>query len=131
MNEKLKEILENSTFEVIEGIYKYAKVAEHPKPEKHFAVVKDSDEITVVTKKENLKDLSIIESNEKDYCLIALNVSIPFYSVGFLAAVSSTIASAGMNILIISTYSKDYVLTKHEDQSKAITALTKLGLKKL
>ena len=128
MDKELRKIIENSTFEVVGGVYVYAKVKESPKSGEHFAIIKDRDEITVVTEKKNLESLDLIGKNEKNYCLIALNVSVPFYSVGFLAAVSNAIASAGMNILILSTYSKDYILVKYEDKSKATVALSKLGL---
>lgn len=129
MNKELRGIIKDSTFEVIDEIYVYAKVKKMSEVGECFAVIKDRDEITVVAEKKNLKHLDLIEKNEKDYCLIALNVSIPFYSVGFLAAVSNAIASAGMNILILSTYSKDYILVKYSEKSKAVNALTKLGLK--
>ena len=92
-------------------------------------VSKDRDEITIVTKKENLKRLSMIEKNKDDYHLIALNVSVPFYCVGFLAAITKAIAKEGMDVLVISTYSKDYILVKHGCLDKAITVLKKLGFK--
>ena len=90
-------------------------------------VSQDKDEITVVTSEENLKDLDLAERNKEDYKLIALNVSAPFYSVGFLAAVSSAIAKKGMNILIVSTYSKDYILIKKQKLQDARQVLTSLG----
>lgn len=92
-------------------------------------VSKDKDEITVVTKSKNLQYLDLVERNKEDYTLIALNVSVPFYSVGFLAAVSDAIAKAGMNILIISTYSKDYILVKESCKAEAVAVLKKLDFK--
>jgi hypothetical protein len=73
-------------------------------------VSKDQNEITVVTKEENLSKLDVIEKNKDYYQLIELKVFIPFYSVGFLASVANIIAEREMNILIISTYSKDYIM---------------------
>lgn len=127
MEQSLTDVIKASTFSVIEGTYVYAKVATVPIIENHFIVTKDADEITVVTKVENLKELDLIERNKEDYALIALNVSVPFYSVGFLAVVSNAIAEAGMNILIVSTYSKDYILVKEENSEKAKNVLIKLG----
>ncbi|EKD57717.1 MAG: hypothetical protein ACD_57C00172G0002 [uncultured bacterium] len=127
MNQKLQEIIKNSTFQVQEGIYVYAKVAKKPECDKHFMVSQDKDEITVVTKEGNLEDLDLIERNKEDYKLIALNLSVPFYAVGFLAAVSSAIAKAGMNILIVSTFSKDYILVREGHTEKAIKILNDLG----
>lgn len=106
----------------------YAKVSKRPK-DSHFMVSEDKDEITVVTTENRLGELDLIERNKDNYKLITLNVSIPFYSVGFLATVSSAIAKGGMNILIISTYSKDYIMIKEDRLEKAKEVLLSLGFK--
>lgn len=131
MNDELKKIITQSTFELNEGTFIYTKVRSIADPSKHFMVSKDKDEITIVTRVENLDSLDLIERNKDDYSLIALNVSVPFYSVGFLATVSSTIAEKGMNILIVSTYSKDYIMVRKDIVEKAINALKDLGFKEV
>jgi hypothetical protein len=128
MNTKLKKIIQQSSFEVIEGDFIYGKAATYPEGEDHFMVSKDKDEITVVTKAENERKLNLIEKNKDVYALIALNVSVPFYSVGFLAAVSKAIADRGIDILIISTYSKDYILVKKSELDSAKAALRETDL---
>jgi hypothetical protein len=127
MNTEIEKILKQSSFNVIPGTWSYLKVGSRPEGS-HFLVTQDSDEITVVTKKERESELDVVERNKDDRSLISLNVSVPFYAVGFLAAVSNAIAQAGMNILIISTYSKDYILVKQEQLDKAREALTSIGL---
>lgn len=127
MNDELKKIIEQSSFTIQDGVYVYTKVKTAPPIDSHFLVSKDQDEITVVTRSENLTELDLIERNKDDYKLIALNVSIPFYSVGFLATVSSEIAKAGMNILIVSTYSKDYIMVKADKLEQARSVLLDLG----
>ncbi len=129
MNDELKKIIEQSSFEVQEGKFIYTKVKSLPEQNNHFLVAQDKDEITVVTKEENLGSLALIERNKDDYNLIALNVSVPFYSTGFLATISSEIAKAGMNILIISTYSKDYIMVKEDKLDLAKQVLLTLGFK--
>ena len=124
----MKEIIRKSSFKVQEGKFAYAKVTEAPNVNEHFMVSTDEDEITVVTREENLKKLDLIERNKETYKLISLNVSVPFYAVGFLAAVSNAVASAGMNILIISTYSKDYILVKKSIIETVRDVLIELGL---
>lgn len=111
------------------GTFVYAKVKKVPQSGDHFMVSQDKDEITVVTLEENLDSLDIVERNKESYSLISLNVSVPFYAVGFLAAVSTAIAKGGMNILIVSTYSKDYILIKKEKLDNARQTLTDLGFK--
>lgn len=129
MDTKLQEIINNSNFEIISGSYIYVQVKSAPDITNHFMVSRDASEITVVTKKENLSSLDVIEKNKDYYSLISLNVSIPFYSVGFLATVSSTIAKEGMDILIISTYSKDYIMVREDLLKKTKTVLLSLGFK--
>jgi hypothetical protein len=129
MNKELQEIINQSTFEIIDGTFIYAKVRSFPEGANHFLISKDDDEITVVTKFENVSDLDLIERNKDGYTLISLNVSVPFYSVGFLAAVSGAIAEKGLNILIVSTYSKDYILVKADKSKIAEETLIKLGFK--
>ena len=127
MDQSIEGIIKQSTFEVQKGIFVYAKVESVPKSGNHFMISRDNDEITVVTLEGNLKDLDLIERNKEDYKLIALNVSVPFYAVGFLSTVSNAIAKKGMNLLIISTYSKDYILVTKEKLEDARQVLTELG----
>lgn len=126
--DNLTEIIKQSSFEVQDGLFAYAQVSTLPTGQGHFMVAVDKDEITVVTREENLKELEIIEKNKEWYTLIALNVSIPFYSIGFLATVTAAIAQAEMDVLVISTYSKDYIMVKKENLDKALGALLQLGL---
>lgn len=130
MTDELKKIIESSSFILHDGRYIYAKVKTAPSIDDHFMVSKDQDEITVVTKEENLSKLDLIEKNKDFYQLVELKVSVPFYSVGFLASVANIIAERGMNILIISTYSKDYIMVRVEFIEKVQQALLELGFKK-
>jgi len=129
MNKDLQEVIRQSSFEVQKGRFVYAKVKTVPDLGKHFMISRDKDEITVVTEEKNLSELDLIEKNKDFYKLISLNVSVPFYSVGFLATVSGAIAQAGMNILIVSTYSKDYILVREDKLQKAEEVLLSLGFK--
>lgn len=130
MDPKLQEIINQSSFIIHDGRYIYAQVKNAPQINNHFLVSKDKDEITVVTREEKLDELDLIEKNKDYYKLIELKVSVPFYSVGFLATVSSAIAKDGMNILIISTYSKDYIMVRYDLIEKAAEVLVSLGFKK-
>lgn len=129
MKKSLQEIIRKSTFEIIKGVFIYVKVKSIPKSRDHFMVSVDRDEITVITKAKNLTSLDLIERNRDDYALISLNVLVPFYSVGFLATVSSAIAQKDLNILIVSTYSKDYIMIKMNKLQTARKVLLELGFK--
>ncbi|MFN8553807.1 MAG: ACT domain-containing protein [Candidatus Obscuribacterales bacterium] len=65
-----------------------------------------------MTTEDRLNSLQLIERNKDVYKLIALNVSVPFYSVGFIATVCDALASAGMNVLVVSTFSRDYIMVR-------------------
>ena len=130
MQDELKNTIEQCSFTVMPGIWIYSRVTSAPKG-KHFMVTQDEDEITVVTEKKREKELDVIERNNDEWSLISLNVSTPFYSVGFLAEVSRAIAEAGLNILVISTYSKDYILIKRDSLRLAKQTLLKLGMNEL
>ena len=86
---------------------------------------------TVVTRVENVATLDVIERNKDVYRLIVLQVAVPFYSVGFLAAVTDAIAKEGINVLIVSTYSKDYLLIEEGCAERVRAVLVKLGFQSL
>lgn len=127
-----EEIIKKSTFVIHQGSYIYAKVGAAPRnPEQHFMVTTDSTETTIITKEENLRNLDVIEKNKDTYALVGLNPAITFYSVGFISTVSAALAKAGINLMVVSTYSKDYFIVnvKHLDLARRI--LLELGLKEL
>ena len=122
----VKEAIPKSIATVMKDTYVYVKTDILEKPDIHFMVSKDKDEITVVTKKENLKELNVLEV-VGDYKLIEFKPAVPFQTVGFLAKIAETIANEGMNILIVSTFSKDYIMIKEELLEKGIQALKDTG----
>lgn len=125
--EGIEEIIKSSKFRLHSGNYVYAKLEEVPGLEDCFMLSKDQDEITCIVSEANLPKVKIIERNKDLYRLIELAVSVPFYSVGFLATVSAAIAGKGMNILIVSTYSKDYILVRQEHEQLTLSTLKSLG----
>lgn len=127
MYKGLQEIIDASTFTVEDGRYIYAKTGTAPPIGDHFLVSKDADEITVVTKEDKLSELDLIDKNKDFYSLIAINVSVPFYSVGLLATISTSLADKDMNVLIASTYSKDYFMVKVDRLQDAKSVLNELG----
>lgn len=122
----LKEAIPKSIVTVMNGTYVYVKTDNVENDNDHFMVSKDKDEITVVTKKENIKDLNVLELVE-DYKLIEFKPVVPFQTVGFLAKIAEVIANQGMNILIVSTFSKDYIMIKEEELEKGLQALKDTG----
>lgn len=127
---ELDEILRATTYRQVPGEFYYARLDKPPKnPADHFMVSCDQDEVTVVTKVENYENLGAVERNKDNYSLFELRVSVPFYAVGFLAKITSAIAAKGANILVVSTYSKDYILVRTEHTNLAKVTLRDLGIK--
>lgn len=91
-------------------------------------VTQDADEISVVTAEENLQELDLLEKNEHSWKLVSLNLETPFMA-GTLAAINSACAETGLNNLIVSTYSKDYILVRDDQLSEIKKVLHKLGFK--
>jgi len=92
----------------------------------HFLISKDDDEITIVTKESNVAAVDFSEET-KWFKLFEIKPHMPFLTVGFIATITQAIADKGLNVLVVSTYSKDYILIKDEDSTKAIEALKGLG----
>lgn len=124
----LKDVLENSTYNIYQELYAMAKVNTIPPTNNIFMITKDELETTIVYKQSCHLDHYIIEE-KKGYRLIALNVAIPFNAPGFIATISTQIANNNIPVLVISTYSRDYFMVQdnHIDEVKII--LKRLGLR--
>ncbi|MCH7605219.1 ACT domain-containing protein [Patescibacteria group bacterium] len=130
MKPDLKEIINKSLYRIVPGGYIYAKVSSIPDIDNCFLISKDADEITVIVEESKYSRIGAIERNKELYALIELRVSVPFYAVGFLAAVTNAIAEKGMNVLVVSTYSKDYILVRKEHENDTIKVLDTMGFRK-
>jgi hypothetical protein len=129
MSPELKQVISSSFFTVHDGTYVYAKVSGQPSLDNCFMLSKDANEITAVFEASKSDKFKIIEKNKDLRKLIEIQVSTPFYALGFLAAVTKAISEKGCNNLIISTYSKDYILVTEAHFSAAKQALIELGFR--
>ncbi len=125
MGNELLNVIKSSPLIVHKGRYAYLKGNEN-ELKNHFFISQDNDEITIVTKEENIESTKY-EKDVKWFKLLEIKISTPFETVGFFAKITNTIASKGLNILILSTFSKDYILVREEKYTIAINALKELG----
>ena len=123
----LNEEIRASEVHVHPGRYAYLKAKEQVLGN-HFLISKDGDEITIVTEEANVKDIDFSEDT-KWFKLFEIRPKTPFLAVGFIATITQAIADKGLNVLVVSTYSKDYILIKEDSDSQAIEALKELGFK--
>ncbi len=129
-HDDLAAILAASTFQIVPGTYVYAKAVMAPPVHTCFMVSIDQDEITVVAEADQLRGIQILERTVDSYALIALHVSAPSGAVGFLASVTAALAQDRIDVLVVSTYSKDYVLVRQDRVGDAAECLRELGLKR-
>jgi len=122
----LNDVIRSSRVVVRRGRYAYLKARTLPEHEHHFLIARDQDEITVVTEEANLPQTSF-EDDVKWFKLIEIRVSQPFVAKGFIACITDAIAERDLNVLVVSTFSKDYFLVLEESMETAVTALRDLG----
>ena len=90
-------------------------------------MARDEDEVTVVTEEANVGYIAY-DSDVKWFSLIEIQVSLPFVAKGFLAAVTGAIAGKDLNVLAVSTFSKDYFLVREESLQTALGGLEEDGI---
>jgi hypothetical protein len=125
----LEPVIAASWFTVDEAMYVYASVSEVPEPEKHLLVVRDGTEITVATDARHLPLPHCLQVNKERWKLVNIRCGNPFYCVGFIAAITDALASAGIDIVIISGFSNDLILVMQQDLDKTIEVLTGIGFR--
>ncbi len=126
MTDKVDQVIKTSSVIIHPGRYVYLKTKDKNLGQ-HFFVSQDNDEITIVTEEKNLKSVKYINSVGW-FKLIEIKLYVPFLQ-GFLSRVIKPIADAGYNTLIVSTFSKDYIMTKEQNIDKVIDIFKKMGFK--
>ncbi|MBI2660624.1 ACT domain-containing protein [Candidatus Woesearchaeota archaeon] len=96
-----------------------------------FAIIKDKNEITCIINQSKIKNKKNIIKIDKGWKIIIFDVVLPFGLVGFLAKISKTLASEGIGIFVVSSYSTDHILIKKNNIKKAVNKLKSLGLRQM
>lgn len=89
-----------------------------------YALVRTTDELSVVCAQEEAPEGVVAE---RDWQALKLEGPLAFSMVGVLAAVTATLAAAGVSLFAISTYDTDYILTKAAMWEKVSLALQTAG----
>jgi hypothetical protein len=126
---RLQPVINSSWFTIDKGTYVYALVNEVTLAEKHLMIVRDIDEITVLTETSNLCNINYTERNKENWKLVNIRCGNPFYCVGFIAHITGILAEAGIDIVLVSTFSKDLVLVMEKDLQHAVRILIDAGFK--
>ena len=124
----LRKTINSSPFFLHPQRYTVLQVQECSNPQPHFLVTHEAEEVTVITTE---KHRSLLQSDilheQAWFQLIEFKMSTPFETPGFLAAIASKLASCHLNILLVSTFSKDWLLLKEEDLKEGLLVLEELG----
>jgi hypothetical protein len=128
----LQETIEQSPFVLYPLRYAVLQVAECTNPQPHFLVTHETEEISVITTEDKLEMLApqILEQ-QLWFRLLEFKMSTPFETPGFLAAIASKLASRQLNILLVSTFSKDWLLLREEDLKAGLSSLHELGFQQV
>ena len=125
----LEGVIAASWFTVEDGAYVYASVTQITEPEKHLLVVRDGTEVTVATEVQNLPLPYCLKVNADEWKLINIRCGNPFYCVGFIASITDALATAGIDIVIISSFSNDLILVARQDLQKTVGILREIGFR--
>jgi len=128
VNLKFSEYRQNTNikFSVSSSKYTIAKVEAVPEfSDKVFAIIKDKNEVTVVAKEGFVSQPIAVEGF---FRRITFDVALPYDLIGFVAHISTLLASKNIPILVYSAYSTDHVFVKEEDLDSTVEALEKDGM---
>ncbi|MDR3078196.1 MAG: ACT domain-containing protein [Planctomycetota bacterium] len=125
MDETLREVIKTSLVVARRGRYAYLRALSVPAGG-YFMIARDADETTVVCEEAGVPEVAH-SRREGWFKLLEIRVSQPFAAKGFLAAVCAAVAGRDLNILVVSTFSKDYILVREEAAREAADALVKTG----
>jgi len=120
--------IRNSPVRLVPGRYAVLRCADVPDGSGWFMIARDPDEVTVIVEESAIPESHILET-DGGYGLIEIRVATGFESAGLLATVTRALAEAGLNTLVVSTYSKDYVLLKEESVAAGLQALSGIGFR--
>lgn len=90
-------------------------------------ITRDEKETTVVTTDDAIADVDVLSMNPDRWLLLAIDCANPFYCVGFIAKISTFLSGAGLDILVVSTFTRDWVFVKEEEAEKAAEILMAAG----
>jgi hypothetical protein len=125
----LQPVIAASWFTIDPRTFVYASAQQVPNPEKHLMVVRDIAEITIVTDISNFPLEGGCVFNKEKWKLVNIRCGNPFYCVGFIAFITGSLANAGIDVVLVSSFSNDLVLIMDKDMDEAVRVLKAIGFK--
>jgi hypothetical protein len=97
-----------------------------PRAESNFCLLRDPFEVTLLLEESDWRSMRHAAREAKvegGFRLVTLDVELEWNVVGFLARVTEILASAGVAVGALSSFSRDHLLIKQDDLGKALRAL--------
>lgn len=94
-----------------------------------FSITRTGDELSVIVPEGALGEevLPAGAKVEADWACLEVEGPLALSLVGVLAALSGTLAEAGVSLFAVSTYDTDYLLVKNGELEKAVSTLSEAG----
>ena len=133
-----KELLKKSKIEVAPETFHLVSLTENdwlkllqnpelsPRMTAPFMIFRDKWEITMLLDEIDfgaIKGAIRDAKTEGNFRLLTFDIKLGFDVIGFMAEITKILADAGISIAALSAFSRDHILIKQEDLSKALKAL--------
>ena len=95
-------------------------------PASFWACIRDKDEVTLVLAQESVAQLPssvTVQDVSPPYRLITFDIPLDWGVTGYLAALTSVLAGAGISIFALSAFSRDHIFVADADFNRAWDAL--------
>jgi hypothetical protein len=134
----IQELLKKTRVEVLPETFYLVSISEKdwlkllenpelsPRMTAPFMIFKDKFETTLLLDEIDFANLRYAinkEKSEGNFRLLTFDIELDFNVVGFLAEISRILAESEISIVALSAFSRDHILIKQDDLSKALKVL--------
>ena len=121
----LNQLLRSMQPKLVSGKFVFCTVTEIPPQIKPKLIFQEEEGVTLILAKE-VADKNKF-SYDKIWSLITLNVNSDLTAVGFLAAITPTLAKAGIGVNVVSAYYHDHLFVPEEKAEETLRILKELS----
>jgi uncharacterized protein len=97
-----------------------------PRVDSVFMILRDAFEVTLLLEEDDWRAMRHAARDakvERGFRLVTLDIELPWNVVGFLARVTEILATAGVAVGALSSFSRDHLLIRQDDLGTALRVL--------